>query len=161
MITYILVFLLAIIAAFCCAITDILRNNFKESVFKDLPAQYWNTEISWMNKWVDGDKTKGRTFWTVPIYFIKLGKKGTTFFTMPVYFIKWKVAEIKITKLTEIKVTKPVVFTDAWHVFKTIMLAALGTAFGLLTPYFLGLPAFSLAWLIGFEPFYMKFLRRK
>lgn len=127
MLTYIIVAILVLIAAFCNAITDILRNNFTESVFKNLNAQYWNAAISWTNKWVDGDKTKGRTFW----------------------------------KVLGIKITIPVVFTDAWHLFKTIMLAALGIAFGLLTPYFLGLPVFGICWYLGFENFYSKFLRSK
>lgn len=127
MIIYIVVFLLVVIAAFCNAITDILRNNFTESVFKNLNAQYWNAAISWTNKWVDGDKTKGRTFW----------------------------------KVWGIKITKPVVFTDAWHLFKTITLLSLATAFGLLTPYCLGLPAFAICWYLGFENFYSKILRSK
>lgn len=124
---YIIATILIIIAAFCNAITDILRNNFTESVFKNLNAQYWNGAISWTNKWVDGDKTKGRTFW----------------------------------KVWGIKITKPVIFTDAWHLFKTIMLICFAVAFGLLTPYFLGFFAFAACWYLGFENPYSKFLRSK
>lgn len=131
---YAIVILLIIIAGIANAITDILRNNFKESIFKNLNPQYWNGEISWMNKWVDGDKTKGRTFWLIPI---RLGKR----------------------KLFEVKMTIPVVFTDAWHLFKTIMLTAFAIAFGLLTPHFLGFPIFCGCWYLGFELFYSKFLR--
>lgn len=127
MVIYIIVAVLVIIAAFCNAITDVLRNNFKESVFKNLNPQYWNGAISWTNKWVNGDKLQGRTFW----------------------------------KVWGIKIIIPSVFTDAWHLFKTIMLACLAVAFGLLTPYFLGLPIFGVCWYLGFENPYSKFLRKK
>lgn len=119
--------ILIIIAGIANAITDILRNNFRESIFKNLNPKFWNAEISWMNKWVDGDKTKGRTFWRV------LG----------------------------IKMIIPAMITDAWHIFKTIMLVCFAVAFGLLTPHFLGFPIFCVCWYLGFELFYSKFLRKK
>ena len=119
-INFILAFILIVLAGICNAITDILRNHFATSVFKNLNPIYWDGSISWINKWVDGDKTKGRTHWFI------LG----------------------------IKVVKPVILTDAWHLFKSIMLWCFAIAFGLLTPYFLGTFAFGFAWFLGFNTTY-------
>jgi hypothetical protein len=122
---YTITITLAILAALSNAVMDVLKDHFDTSVFKNKNRVFWDPRISWMNKWIDGDKTKGRTYWFV---------KG-------------------------VKIVKPAMITDAWHIFKALMLVFLGTAFGLLTPHFLGLPIFFICWYLGFEVPYSKILR--
>lgn len=124
-INFIMAFVFIILAALCNVVMDLLKDKFKESIFKNLNEQFWNAQISWINKWVDGDKTKGRTHWLV----------------------------------FGVKITKPSFITDGWHLFKFFLQLSLAIAFGFLTPYFLGLPLFFVAWWIGFNPFYNNILK--
>lgn len=50
------------IAASLCAVTETLKEFFDRSIFKDLNQEFWNPQISWRNKWKDGDITKGEKF---------------------------------------------------------------------------------------------------
>ena len=62
--TYFLIaVLLLIIAAICNSAMDTLQFRFSQSVFSKLEKQsYWNPNISWRNKWKDGEKAKGEKF---------------------------------------------------------------------------------------------------
>jgi len=59
------------LAAICNAIMDVLQFHYENSIFcktNDMPHskrnQYWNPEISWLNKYIGGDDTKGlRKIW--------------------------------------------------------------------------------------------------
>lgn len=119
---YTIVIILVTLAALSNAVMDTIKDKFDKSIFKDMDRVFWDARISWMNKWVDGDKTKGRTYW----------------------------------KVLGIKIIKPAIITDAWHLFKFLMQLCLATAFGILTPYFLGLPIFFICWFLGFELPYPK-----
>jgi hypothetical protein len=47
------------------AIMDTLSDHFGTSVFKSLNPQFWNKNLSWTNKYVDGDPSKGLVKWWV------------------------------------------------------------------------------------------------
>jgi hypothetical protein len=51
-----------ILAAIFKAIFDTLQFHYYESIFSKLSQGWWNPEISWKNKWKDGDNTKGEKF---------------------------------------------------------------------------------------------------
>jgi len=51
------------IAGFANAIMDVLQFRFNRSIFKNYKALFWNPNVSWRNKWKDGDHTKGERFW--------------------------------------------------------------------------------------------------
>lgn len=123
---YIISFTLVILAAFFVAVMDTLRNHFSTSIFKELDANFWNAATSYLNKYIDRNQGKGRTYW----------------------------------KVLGVKVIKPAIVTDGWHLAKFFMQLCIGLAFGTLTPYMLGLPAFFIAWYLGFEPFYSNVLSK-
>lgn len=41
------------------AVMDVLQDHFSVSVFKNLNPQFWNPNVSWTNKYIDGDVNKG------------------------------------------------------------------------------------------------------
>ena len=41
---------------------DILKDNFQNSIFKNFSQNFWNPNTSWRNKYIDGDKSKGRKY---------------------------------------------------------------------------------------------------
>lgn len=47
------------------AIMDTLSHHFRTSIFEGRNDQYWNPEISWKNKYVDGNVLKGRVKWNI------------------------------------------------------------------------------------------------
>lgn len=59
-----------------------------------------------------------------------------------------------------IKIIKPSIITDGWHLFKFFMQLCIGGAFGMLCPFGIGLPAFFVCWVIGFEPLYTLLSRK-
>lgn len=127
----IVIYILVILASICNAIMDITAHKFHRSVFKKLNPQYWNPEISWKNKYVDGDSNKGRVKW----------------------FLNFD---------------KPVQLTDAWHLFKSLMIIFLCGAIGVAC--LISLPIFEsfiifltvgVVWNLVFSLFYHKFLLRK
>jgi hypothetical protein len=48
------------LASICNSIMDVTSHHFSLSIFKNLNPMWWNGEISWKNKYVNGDPTKGR-----------------------------------------------------------------------------------------------------
>ena len=80
-----LFFMLASIAN---AIMDTSVHHFSTSVFKNLNKLFWDGEISWKNKYINGD--------------VKLGRR------------KWKYG-----------LNYPVQLTDAFHLFKMLMIVFL------------------------------------
>ncbi len=52
-----------IIAAICEAVMDVLQFHYMRSLFKDFKNNiFWDPEISWRNKYKDGDPKKGPKF---------------------------------------------------------------------------------------------------
>lgn len=52
-----------ILAAMCNAIMDTSVHHYSSSKLKSLNPKFWDGEISWKNKYIDGDSTKGRVKW--------------------------------------------------------------------------------------------------
>lgn len=57
--------ILIIIAAVCAAIMDVLSHHYPRSIFKNLNPSWWNSKISWRNKYsvFEKDKTKEKLFY--------------------------------------------------------------------------------------------------
>jgi hypothetical protein len=84
----ILVAALAItIMAICNAVMDKLQFHFGVSIWKDKNPLFWNPQLSWRNKWKNGDPEQGEKFPGSSSIFVSL--------------------------------------TDAWHLFKKFLTAAL------------------------------------
>lgn len=64
-------FLLIIIAAFCNAVMDTCNYHFYNSIFSNkdrFNPQFWNTSISWQNKYIDYKKPElgyKKLFWII------------------------------------------------------------------------------------------------
>jgi len=55
--------ILVAISGIAEAIMDKLQFHYERTIFKNLKNQkFWNPEISWMNKWKEGDKNLGERF---------------------------------------------------------------------------------------------------
>jgi len=52
--------ILVIISGMCNAIVDTISFKYYISIFSKLNPKFWNPEISWKNKYVDSNVTKGR-----------------------------------------------------------------------------------------------------
>jgi hypothetical protein len=52
-----------ILAAICNAVMDTSVHHYSTSKLKNLNPNFWNGEISWKNKYIDGDSKKGRVKW--------------------------------------------------------------------------------------------------
>lgn len=52
-----------ILAAICNAVMDTSVHHFHTSKFNTLNPYFWDGEISWKNKYIDGDPSKGRVKW--------------------------------------------------------------------------------------------------
>jgi hypothetical protein len=59
MVSIILIFFSAI----CNAVMDVCSFHYQNSIFSRFNPQWWNPEISWRNKYVDGDPKKGFKKW--------------------------------------------------------------------------------------------------
>ena len=60
----ILIIVLIIISGLCRGLREVIQfryNNFKQ-VFPKINDLWWNPQISWKNKYEDGDPTKGEKF---------------------------------------------------------------------------------------------------
>jgi len=47
------------------AIMDTLSSHYSISIFKNFNEQFWNPSVSWRNKYVDGDVSKGFIKWNI------------------------------------------------------------------------------------------------
>lgn len=91
--------LLFILASICSASMDTVLFHYEKSIFvKFNKPQYFNSYVSWTNKYIDGDFKKGLR---------KLFKKFKTRFKI----LKW-IGNIDY----------PAFLTDAFHLFKTTMI---------------------------------------
>lgn len=83
----------AFIAGALGASMDTVDEHFDSSIFKNLNPKFWDNEISWRNKYIGGDRDKGRTKFLgvqIPAIFTDAwhGFKGlhTIFFCLTVIF---------------------------------------------------------------------------
>jgi hypothetical protein len=119
--------LFVILASICNAIMDVCSFHYSNSIFNKLNPKYWNPEISWKNKYIDCDPTKGMR---------------KIFFGLLDY---------------------PVFLTDAWHLFKSLMIIFLVTAIVLYKPLFSQLIDFvsmGIMWNFTFNFFYNVIFKR-
>ncbi|MFN7656507.1 MAG: hypothetical protein ACK5OW_01830 [bacterium] len=119
MIYFSLVFI--ILASICNAVMDKSTHHYHTSIFKKFNNEmWWNGEISWKNKYVDGDYSKGRVKW-----FFGLNKPVQL--TDAFHFFKmWMVIFICLSIIT---FDKCLVFVDCsyrWYSF-LIVLGVYGT----------------------------------
>jgi len=56
-------FIFLILASICNAIMDTSVHHYDSSIFTNYNMLWWDGEISWKNKYVDGDTEKGRVKW--------------------------------------------------------------------------------------------------
>tara|TARA_R110000796_G_scaffold126793_9_gene241828 strand:- start:5320 stop:5730 length:411 start_codon:yes stop_codon:yes gene_type:complete len=64
------------LASVCNAVMDKSMFHYHKSIFKTKERQFWDATVSWSNKYIDGDYTKGRTMFklfgwllTIPVQF--------------------------------------------------------------------------------------------
>lgn len=55
--------LFIVFASICNSIMDTSVHHYSTSVFKNMNPLWWDGEISWKNKYIDGDSNKGRVKW--------------------------------------------------------------------------------------------------
>lgn len=60
----VLSFVLLALAAICNAVMDVSDHHYHKSIFRRFDNRlWWDGEISWKNKYIDGDFNKGRVKW--------------------------------------------------------------------------------------------------
>jgi hypothetical protein len=131
--------LLIIIAGALNATYEILFTNFKDSIFKDLNLLFWNPQRSWIFKWKQ------------PFY--PAEKKWYYFGVYPRYQERFPYSS-----------TILVWTTDAWHLFKALMLGCIMLAIVFYTPLvslFVDFIIFYLGFTFTFTIFYDYILRKK
>jgi len=126
--------ILIALAAICNAVMDICSHHYYYSVFTMFNSQYWNANVSWANKYINGEPSIGRK--------------------------KWLYGMLNI----------PVQITDAWHLFKSLMIVFLISAIPFCPSNELGLPewiyysaviiAGGTVWNLTFNLFYKHLLRK-
>jgi hypothetical protein len=52
-----------VLASICNAIMDTSTQHYYSSIFTKFKPKWWNGNISWKNKYIDGDLNKGRIKW--------------------------------------------------------------------------------------------------
>lgn len=130
--------ILVTLAAVCNAVMDINQFHWHKSIFmmfhdkgyRGFSRQWWDSVVSWENKYINGDHTRG--------------------------FIKWRFLGFEFNK--------PVHITDAFHLFKTIMLTFMIGSVVLYETTFNPLIDFlilGICWVGVFNLFYNKVLKIK
>lgn len=65
-----IVLTLLLLAGVSEAIMDKLQFHYSLSVFSRFNPLFWNPDISWKNKWKNGDKLQGEKFWLSSTLFV-------------------------------------------------------------------------------------------
>lgn len=66
-------FILILISAVAKAAMDKLQFHYSRSIFSKFKnQQFWNPEISWKNKWKNGDKSQGESFFLSSTLFVSI-----------------------------------------------------------------------------------------
>ena len=62
-------FIFVLLASICNAIMDVTQFHFWRSIFNNdlFRARWWNGNVSWRNKYINGDVKQGRT--NTPVWF--------------------------------------------------------------------------------------------
>ena len=77
-----------ILASVCNSIMDTSAHHFITSIFKKLNPMLWNAEISWKNKYVNGDPSLGfRKIWKNINYPVQLTDCWHLFKTLMIIFL--------------------------------------------------------------------------
>lgn len=76
-----------IFASICNSIMDTSSHHYSTSVFKNFNPMWWNGEISWKNKYIDGDFNKGFRKWWGFNYPVQLTDSFHLFKTLMIIFI--------------------------------------------------------------------------
>lgn len=58
-------FLFVVLASICNSIMDVISHHYHKSIFNQYNRVWWDGQISWQNKYVDGDFNKGRVKMTI------------------------------------------------------------------------------------------------
>jgi hypothetical protein len=125
-----------VLASICNSIMDKTNHHYSKSIFVKLNPMWWDGEISWKNKYIDGDSTLGLR---------KLFPKSNGLLG---------------------KINYPVQLSDAWHFFKTLMIIFLvlsvitfdSSSLTSFTDYLIIFISYGVIWNIIFSLFYDKFL---
>lgn len=120
-------FFLLLFAGGCNAVMDITTHKFEKSIFSDFDKQWWNPAVSWLNK-----------------------------YEVPAAWNDYKLVRRHIEFIgIDTGIVIPVVFTDGWHLFKSLMLTSIVVAVVFYEPIFdkwwLDLIMSRLAFGIGFN----------
>jgi len=59
-----------LLAAVSNSVMDVLQFHFTRSIFIRGEHLFWNPEISWENKWKNGDPSQGEKFWGSTRWFV-------------------------------------------------------------------------------------------
>jgi hypothetical protein len=102
--------ILIAIAGMCNALYELIFVAYDQSIFKNLNPLFWNPQVSWKNKWAQPFPQPAEDKWYyfgfVPLYKERFPYSSTIF----------------------------VWITDAWHLFKAIMLTCIMAAIVLYVP---------------------------
>lgn len=66
----ILLFTYVFLAGVCKAVMDTLQFHYDKSVFESPNDGYWDTSLSWRNKYKNKDKEQGEAFWGSTTIFV-------------------------------------------------------------------------------------------
>jgi hypothetical protein len=102
-------FLIAI-AGMCNALYEIIFVSFNQSIFRNLNPLFWNPEVSWQNKWAQPFPQPAEDKW----YYFGFTPRYKERFPYSSTIFVW--------------------LTDAWHLFKAIMLTCIMAAIVLYVP---------------------------
>lgn len=97
--------ILVAIAGTCKAVMDTLKFHFYDSVFIERDIQFWNTEVSWKNKYKSDLKTP--KFWGSTTIFVFKSDGWhlfqsiflTSLFTAMIFYVLFKLIEINYLNL--------------------------------------------------------------
>lgn len=121
------------LAAICNAIMDVSNHHYSISIFREFNPMWWNGEISWKNKYIEGDPKFG---------FRKLFPNR---------------------KYPICKINYPVQLTDAWHLFKSLMIVLLAISVVTYEGYFdnilITITLYGIVWNLTFNTFYNHILK--
>jgi hypothetical protein len=102
--------ILIVLAGMCNALYEIIFVFFNQSIFKNLNPLFWDPKMSWKNKWAQPYPQPVEPKW---YYFGFLPRYKERFIHSSTMFVG---------------------LTDAWHLFKSIMLGCIMAAIVLYTP---------------------------
>ena len=102
--------ILIMVAGALNAVMDKLAFNFKTSIFKNLNPMFWDVKQSWKNQWK----------WPLEPY--------NSWYYFGLYKPRYK-------ENFPYSNTFLVLFTDAWHLSKALMITCIGIAIALHTPF--------------------------